>query len=163
MYACPSAVSHDGVIYVTGGRGTQYTFAVRAGGRGDVSKTHELWRVPKGSNVSSPVYHEGHLYLASEQKGIAYCFDAKDGNVVFQERMQPTPGRIYASPLLAGGNVYYPSQHNGTYVVAAKPRFELVAHNAMRDDDLRTNASPVAHDGQLLIRNDGLLYCIGRK
>ncbi len=160
-YVCPSVISHAGVVYVTGGRGTQYTFAVRAGGRGDVSDSHELWRVAKGSNVSSPVYHDGHLYLASDSRGIAYCFDAQDGNVVYQERMQPTPGRIYASPLLAGGNLYYPSQYKGTYVVAAKPQYRLVAHNVFGDDDHRTNACPVAHNGQLLIRNDGFLYCIG--
>ncbi len=160
-YACPSVVSHAGVIYVTGGRGTQYTFAVRAGGRGDVTETHELWRVAKGSNVSSPVYHEGHLYLASDQRGIAFCFDAEDGQLLYQQRLQPTPGRIYSSPLLVGGNLYYPSQYNGTYVVAAKPTFELVAHNTV-DDDARTNACPVAHNGQLLLRNDKFLYCIGR-
>jgi len=160
-YACPSVISQDGIVYVTGGRGTQYTFAVRAGGRGDVSATHELWRVAKGSNVSSPVYHDGHLYLVSESKGIAYCFNAQDGTILYQQRMQPTPGLIYASPLLAAGNVYYPSQHNGTYVVAANPRFKLVAHNSLANDDSRTNASPVAHDGQLLIRNDQYLYCIG--
>ncbi|MAD80130.1 MAG: serine/threonine protein kinase [Planctomycetaceae bacterium] len=161
-YSCPSVISHDGVVYVTGGRGTQYTFAVRAGGRGDVTATHELWRVAKGSNVSSPIYHNGHLYLASDSRGIAYCFDVADGTIVYQERMRPTPGRIYASPLLVGGNVYYPSQYSGTFVVAAKPQFELVAHNVMGDDDPRTNACPVAHDGQLLIRNDGFLYCIGK-
>jgi len=37
-----------------------------------------------------------------------------------------------------------------------------VAHNSMGDDDARTNACPVAFDGQLLIRNDGTLYCIGK-
>ena len=160
-YACPSVVANEGVVYVTGGRGTQYTFAVRAGGRGDVSTTHELWRVAKGSNVSSPIYHQGYLYLASDSRGIAYCFDAEDGRIMYQQRMRPTPGRIYASPLLAGGNVYYPSQYAGTFVVAAEPEFKLVAHN-VTGDDARTNACPVAIDGKLLIRNDGFLYCIGK-
>ena len=167
-YACPSAVSHAGVVYVTGGRGTKYTFAVRAGGRGDVSETHVRWRVAKGSNVSSPVYHDGHLYLASEERGLAFCFNAEDGKLLYQQRMQPTPGRIYASPLLANGNLYYASQYNGTFVVAAKPQFEFVAHNAMGEGamgegEARTNACLVAHDGQLLLRNDKFLYCIGNK
>jgi hypothetical protein len=47
------------------------------------------------------------------------------------------------------------------YVVAAKPEFELVAHNVFEDDESRANASPVAHDGQLLLRSDGFLYCLG--
>ncbi len=160
-YACPSVVSHNGVIYATGGRGTQYTFAVRAGGRGDVSATHQLWRVAKGSNVSSPIYHNGHVYLASDDRGIAFCFDSQDGTIRYQQRMQPTPGRIYGSPLLANGNLYYPSQYNGTFVVAAAPEFQLVSHNVTEDTDVRMNACQVAHDGQLLLRNDKYLYCIG--
>jgi hypothetical protein len=55
------------------------------------------------------------------------------------------------------------SQHNGTYVVAAKPEFELVAHNVLEDDDSRTNASPAVDRGQLLLRTDRALYCIGEK
>jgi len=37
--------------------------------------------------------------------------------------------------------LYYVSQRNGTYVVAAQPKFELLAHNVFDDDDSRTNAS----------------------
>jgi outer membrane protein assembly factor BamB len=160
-YVCPSVVSHEGVVYVTGGRGRQYTFAVLAGGRGDVSATHELWRVAKGSNVSSPLYHNGYLYVASDSRGIAFCFDAADGKIMYQERMSPTPGLIYSSPLLAGGNVYYPSQYAGTFVLAAQPQYKLVAHN-VTEDDARTNACLVADDAQLLLRSDRFLYCIGQ-
>ncbi|MBI4583838.1 MAG: PQQ-binding-like beta-propeller repeat protein [Planctomycetes bacterium] len=59
-YMCPSAVAHDGIVYSIGGR-TGGALAVRAGGRGDVTGSHVLWRLNKGSNVSSPVYHDGHL------------------------------------------------------------------------------------------------------
>ena len=65
--------------------------------------------------------------------------------------------------MLAEGKLYYVSQHNGTYVVAAKPEFELLAHNLLEDDDSRTNASLAVHNGQLLLRSDRYLYCIGRK
>jgi outer membrane protein assembly factor BamB len=160
-YACPSAISNDGIVYVTGGRGTQYTLAVRTGGNGDVTDSHVLWKVPTGSNVSSPVYHDGHLYIASDGRGIAYCFNAKSGEVVYEERLSPRPGRIYSSPILADGKVYYMSQHAGAYVVAAKPEFELVAHNVFEGDDSRANACPVVSNGNLLLRNDTYLYCIG--
>ena len=53
------------------------------------------------------------------------------------------------------------SQHAGAYVVAAKPKFELVAHNVFDDDDSRANACPVVSNGNLLLRNDTYLYCIG--
>ncbi|HUG90626.1 MAG TPA: hypothetical protein VML55_07330 [Planctomycetaceae bacterium] len=49
-----------GVVYAIGGR-SNTSLAIRAGGRGDVTDTHVLWRTNKGANVSSPVYHDGHL------------------------------------------------------------------------------------------------------
>ena len=52
-YVCPSFVAHASVVYAIGGGHT--SLAVKAGGSGDVTKTHEVWRVNKGSNVGSPV------------------------------------------------------------------------------------------------------------
>lgn len=157
-YVCPSVVGGDGVVLAIGGGHT--SLAVRAGGRGDVTSTHGLWRENRGSNVSSPIYHEGHLYWASDSGGVVTCQDAATGRTVYQERLEPAAGLIYASPVLADGKLYYVSQHDGTYVVAARPDFELLAHNVFQDDDSRTNASPAASNGQLLLRNDRHLYCI---
>jgi hypothetical protein len=161
-YVCPSVVAHEGVIYAIGGR-RNTALAVRAGGRGDVTDSHVLWRTGKGSNVSSPVYHQGHLYWIHERQGIAFCLDAKTGETVYQERLDPRPGVVYSSITAADGKLYAVSQHNGTYVLAAKPEFELLAHNAFADDDNRANASLAVHAGQLLLRNDRYIYCIGRK
>src|SRR5439155_22128111 len=76
-YVCPSVVTHDGIVYAIGGGHT--SLAVRAGGKGDVSKTHGLWYVKKGSNVGSPIYHEGHLYWAGDGDGHVHCQDAATG------------------------------------------------------------------------------------
>ena len=65
--------------------------------------------------------------------------------------------------MLADGKLYYVSQRNGTYVVAAKPEFELLAHNKFSDDDTRTNSSPAVSHGLLLLRTDRNLYGIGTK
>jgi outer membrane protein assembly factor BamB len=160
-YVCPSVVFHDGVVYAIGGGHT--SLAVRAGGRGDVTKTHVVWRENKGSNVSSPVYHDGHVYWASDNGGVVNCQEAATGRFVYQERLKPDAGLIYASPLLSDGKLYYVSQHNGTYVVAATPQFKLLAHNVFEDDNSRANASPAVHAGRLLLRTDRYLYCIGSR
>jgi outer membrane protein assembly factor BamB len=160
-YCCPSVVAHDGVVYAIGGGSA--SLAVRAGGRGDVTKTHTVWRQGKGSNVSSPIYHDGHLYWASDSGGTVYCQDAATGKVAYEKPLDPASGLIYASPVLADGNVYYVSQRKGTYVVAAKPEFALLAHNAFEDDGSRTNGSPAVSNGQLLLRTDQYLYCIGKR
>ncbi|HKI38799.1 MAG TPA: PQQ-binding-like beta-propeller repeat protein [Gemmataceae bacterium] len=160
-YVCPSVVAHDGVVYAIGGGHT--SLAVRAGGRGDVTKTHVVWRQEKGSNVPSPIYHEGHLYWASDNGGVINCQEAATGKFVYQQRLEPAAGLIYASPLLADGKLYFVSQKKGTYVVAAKPKFELLAHDVIEDDDSRTNASLAVSNGQLLLRSDQYLYCIGSR
>jgi hypothetical protein len=59
--------------------------------------------------------------------------------------------------------LYIVSQKSGTYVVAAKPTFEQLAHNRFEDDDSRTNASPAVSHGQFFLRTDRNLYCIGKK
>jgi hypothetical protein len=77
----------------------------------------------------------------------------------------PDPGLIDASPLLADGKLYYVSQHNafqdeGTYVLAAEPKFKLLAHNTFEDGSSRANASIAAVNRELLLRTDHALYCI---
>jgi len=41
---------------------------------------------------------------------------------------------VRATPALADGKLYLVSQSKGTYVVAAKPKYELLAHNVIADD-----------------------------
>lgn len=161
-YVCPSVVADSGVIYAIGGR-KNTALAVRAGGRGEVTESHVLWRTGKGSNVSSPVYHQGHLYWVHERQGLAYCLDAKTAETVYAERLDPRPGIVYSSLTVADGKLYAVSQHSGTFVLAAEPQFKLLAHNTLGDDDSRANASLAVHNGQLLLRNDRYLYCIGAK
>ncbi|HEV3003623.1 MAG TPA: PQQ-binding-like beta-propeller repeat protein [Pirellulales bacterium] len=160
-YICPSVVAHGDVIFAIGGGHT--SLAVRSGGSGDVTASQTVWRQNKGSNVSSPVYHDGYLYWASDGGGFVCCQDAATGATVFQERLEPGPGKIWSSALLADGKLYFVSQHAGTYVVAARPKFEQLAHNVFADDDSRANATPAVSDGQLFLRTDRNLYCIGKK
>lgn len=158
-YICPSPVVHDDVVYAIGGGHT--SLAVKLGGSGDVTATHTLWKKTKGSNVSSPVYHEGHLYWVGDS-GVC-CQNAATGETVYQERLKPESDRFWSSPVLAEGKLYFIAQNNRTYVVAAQPKFELLTHNTIEGDDSRTNASPAVSHGQLLLRTDKALYCIGKK
>lgn len=159
-YMVPSLVAHDGVVYCVGGR-SGGSLAVRVGGRGDVTRTHRVWTGKVGSNVTSPVYHDGHLYWMNDNNGIAYCADAKTGKPVYEQRVERA-GQVYASALLADGKVYYVTRDGRVLVVAAKPQYELLANNDLRDRSLY-HASPVAVDGRLFIRSDKALYCFEKK
>ncbi|QEF97199.1 outer membrane biogenesis protein BamB [Stieleria maiorica] len=156
-YVCPSIVSQDGVVYVIGGR-TSRAIAVRAGGRGDVTDTHRLWEAKAGANVVSPVIHQGHLYWVSDRNTIAYCVRLADGEVMYAERFR---GQPYASTLVGDGKLYVVTRNGGTYVLAAKPEFQQLAHNRL-DDRSTFNASPIVAGGKLYLRSDKNLYCIGK-
>lgn len=157
-YMVPGAVAADGIVYVLGGRSGTASLAVRAGGRGDVTSTHRLWTSNKGSNVTSPVIHDGHLYWMHEKLAIAYCARGETGELVYEQRID-RGGQIYASSLLGDGRVYYTNRSGRTFVVPAKPEFELLATNELRDGTL-FNASPAVTGNRLLIRSEKHLYCI---
>jgi outer membrane protein assembly factor BamB len=160
-YVCPSAVSAGDVVYAVNGYFGP-TVAVRSGGRGDVTETHQLWPpVRRGSNVSSPVYHDGHLYFV-DHGGTAHCIDAKKGARVYQENLlRGTQVDVYAQPIVADGRIYYVSRDKGTFVLPAKPKFEVLARNTLAGDDSIFNGSPVVSGKALLLRSDRFLYCIG--
>lgn len=127
-YVCPSVISHNGVVYAIGGR-KNTAVAVKAGGNGAVQP---LWTASAGSNVTSPVYHNGHIYWLHESSGTAYCLDAASGEQVYKQRV-PGAGRTYASGIIADGKIYYVSQNDTTYVLPAKPKFEVLATNKVAD------------------------------
>ena len=159
-YICPHITVQDGTLYAGGGRRSR-TIAIHSGGSGDVTESHMLWDIAKGSNVSSAVFHDGHLYWAKEKNGVLYCANARTGEVLYEQRLNPSSELIYASPLLANGRLYYVSRKNGIFVVAAKPEFELLAHTKMEGDDSVFNASPVPlPGGAVLLRSDSFLYRI---
>jgi outer membrane protein assembly factor BamB len=159
-YMVPSLVCDKDVVYCIGGR-TGGALAVRAGGRGDVTESRRLWTLGKGSNVSSPVLHEGHLYWLHENLGVAYCVEGATGKVIYEERLS-NAGQFYASPILADGKLYGLTRNGRVFVLAAKPQFEPLARNDLGDRS-SFDASPALDGNRLLIRSDRFLYCIGAK
>jgi hypothetical protein len=159
-YMVPSLVNDKDVVYCIGGRGNGAgALAVRAGGRGDVTSTRRLWTLNKGSNVSSPIFHDGHLYFLHENLGIAFCVEGATGNLVFEERL-PNAGQFYGSLVLADGKLFGVTRNGRAFVLAAKPQFEQLARNEF-DDRSSFDASPAVDGRRLLIRSDRFLYCIG--
>lgn len=162
-YMCPTPVAEDGIVYSVGGRNPNGGLAVRAGGRGDVTASHVVWKVNKGTNVPSPILHDGHLYFAHENLGVVYCLNAKSGEIVYEERLNPSPGQIYASPVLADGRLYFTGRGGRTLVVAASPKFQVLADNTLESNRGVFNASAAIAGGRLLLRSNRFLYCIGSK
>ncbi len=159
-YMVPSVSASEGMIYCIGGRSGIAALAVRAGGSGDVTESHRLWTGRKGSNVSSPILHDGHLYWMNDNLGIAYCANAKTGEIAYEQRVDRA-GQVYASPLLAEGRLYYVARQGRTYVLAAKPEYEQLAMNNLEERGT-FNSGLIASGGRLYLRSNRYLYCLAK-
>ena len=66
-YMAPSLIAHDGVVYCLGGRSgvaSRWRYAQEVTATSP-SRTAS-WKTNEGSNVSSPVFHAGHLYWMND-------------------------------------------------------------------------------------------------
>jgi len=161
----PSVVVDSGVIVVTGGYPEQATVGVRVGGRGDVTKTHVLWTKTTASYVPTPIALGGCVYFVTDRGGIL-CLETKTGIPIFQETLPnfTSAGRggkpVYASPVLANGNLYAVTRTKGTFVLKAARYFQVIAQNALEGDTTWFNATPAISGNQLFLRSNQALYCI---
>ena len=159
-YVVPCVVADGDKLYCSGGR-SNMTFAVTAGGRGDVSESHVAWDVTRGANVTSPILVGGYLFW-SHDKGIALCLRASDGEEMFRERM-PTRSRIYASIVSDGEKLFLTTRDAGVLVLAAQPEYRELAVNRIGSPEERFNATPALVGDRLLLRSDRALYSIRRQ
>ena len=138
---------------MTGGFPDHHILAVRPDGRGNVTDTKIVWRTNKGvAYVPSPI-SAGDYFLVVSDSGVAHCFEAASGKLLWQERM----GEHHASLVSAGGRVYFLNDEGVMNVVAPGPYFVPVARNELGE---KTFASPAISAGQLFLRGDKHLFCI---
>ena len=150
-----SMVYADGVFCITGGFPTYHTLGISPGGE-------TLWH-QRGNSfaayVPSPVAFDKWFFLVTDDtrpRSRAVCFEAKTGRVMWSHEL----GEHHRpSAVLAGGNVYWLSDEGTCYVVRATgEKFELVAENKLGEP---SNATPAIANGQVFIRTDDHLWCIG--
>lgn len=159
----PSVVVDGDVVYVFGGFRSAGSLAVRAGGSGDVTKSHVLWTSRASSYVATPLLHEGHLYWIDD-RGQAFCSSATTGEQVYRSRVAEIVGGgrpVYASPVLSAGRLIVPTRWSGTLVLPAEPRFEVLACNRFTGDESDFSGTPAITDGRLYLRSGRFLFCVG--
>ncbi len=155
QFPIPVAMVSDGIIYLSRGYRSGPYAAIRPGGRGDIAKTHVVWRVPTGAPyVSSLVHYEGLIYMAGDV-GVITCVDAKTGERVWRERLV---GVYTASPLAGDGKVYLFSETGETIVVRAGRAPEVISRNRVSG---RVLGTPAISQGRIFVRTDDQLVAIG--
>ncbi|MBK8094287.1 MAG: PQQ-binding-like beta-propeller repeat protein [Verrucomicrobiaceae bacterium] len=136
-------------------------FAIRPGGRGDITDTHVLWQQSKHlPYVSSPVVAGGCIFTM-KSGGLASAYEAKSGSPIYQAERVDAPGDYYASAVTAGGKIYVTSQR-GTVVVldAAGDRLTVLARNELKQPVF---ATPAIVDGVLYLRTEKGFFAFAAK
>ncbi len=150
-----SPVVCDGLVLVGSGVST---LAIRPDGKtGDLTKSHVLWNNKRAkAYVPSVMCYKGLVYLAGS-KGISTCLNAETGEQVWKARMG---GQFHASPVAGADNVYFVSKEGVVTVIRAGKKYQVLARNDMGELIV---ASPALSNGQIFLRGENHLFCIGQK
>ena len=161
----PTTILDGQRVYAFGGYRSSGSHAFQVGGadvRAQQAENSEIWYARSSSYVATPLLYEDHLYWIDD-RGMAFCTRASDGEVVYRERVRGLSGQgrpVYASPVLIGNHIYVVSRTNGTFVLPAEPRFEVISQNEFAGDESDASGTPAVSNNQLFIRTGKFLYCI---
>jgi outer membrane protein assembly factor BamB len=133
------------------------SIAFKLGGSGDVTATHRLWLLKHTQSIGSGVVVDGKVYIMNAGPPTAQCIDCATGKVLWSAPVEG--GASWGSLVMAAGRLYVTSRRGVTTVFAPNPeKFELLAMNDLGEP---SNATPAISDGQIFLRTDRSLYCIG--
>ncbi len=153
---CGTAIWNAEVVFASGGYPKAETIAIKADGSGKV-----VWKNNQKCYEQSMILIDGCIYALTD-KGILYCWRASDGQELWLQRLA---GPVSASPIYAGGHLYWANEAGTHYVLKPNPdKFELVAENRLGSEAF---ASPAVSGKRLLLRvaegkgeqRQEILYC----
>lgn len=155
----PSPAWGNGLAYIVNGKSGD-VYAIKPGGDGNITKSHMAWHTERrgGRDLPSPIFVNDTLFVTN-MAGIATSYDGKTGKEQWKERLG---GKFSSSPIAANGLIYASAEDGTVFVIKAGPKFTLVAKNTVNpgDDEVFRSSLAVSR-GQLFLRSDRRLYCIG--
>jgi outer membrane protein assembly factor BamB len=143
---------HGLILYPTGFP-TGQLLAIRPGAARD-AMPEVVWRVTRGVPNKPSVLLVGDLIFMVNDVGIASSIEAKTGNVVWTSRVT---GTYSASPIGAGGRVYFFNEDGKTTVIDAGREFKVLGENLLDDGFM---ASPATAGDALVLRTRTHVYRI---
>ena len=154
-----SAVFVNGLAFGScgSGGGGNYLVGVRPGSKGDVTKTHEAFRIRKSAPYVPTPVAEGHLlFTFSDRGGIASCIDTKAGKALWQKRVNRELS-FSGSPVNVNRRIYCVSDQGKVVVIAASAEYNLLAENDLGEP---SRCTPAISNGRMYLRtfNEGADY-----
>lgn len=155
VYSSP-VIAGDLCVVTGGFSGPAIGF--RMGGGGNITQQSRLWRSERNpQSIGSGVYVDGYIYRPNAGPGTIQCLDPASGDVLWSDRAD---GGNYWGSIVMAGRLLYVTNQDGTTVVF-KPnsqRFDPLAINKLGET---CNTTPAISDGQIFLRTDEHLFCIG--
>ena len=138
-------------------------FAVKAGGHGDITKTHVVWKKTKGMPYVPSAILVGGQYFMVKDGGLCTAYDAKTGKEIYVQKRAAANGRYYASPVSANGNIYTVSLDDGAFTVfkAGSSGPEVIAENPKLEE--KTSATPAIVGDTIYVRTANHLWAFAEK
>jgi outer membrane protein assembly factor BamB len=127
--------------------------AITPGGHGDVSATNLAWKEPRGvPEIPMPLWFNHRVYTIANG-GTVSCMDAKTGKIVFRGRL--APGAYFASPVAAGGRIYFSSHEGVLSVISGSDQLQVLAKNDLGEPLF---ATPAFAGNVIYVRTPTALY-----
>lgn len=153
----PRPLFGHGLVYLVMDYDYPELWAIRPGGRGDVTKTNVAWKLKKPVPRKPSFLLIGDLIFLVDDTGHVACLEAKTGKIVWQQRID---GQFSASAIYADGRIYLFSERSVTTVIEPARRFKLLATNSLEG---RMMASCAVAGKALFLRTETHLYRIEKR
>ncbi|NIL99554.1 MAG: PQQ-binding-like beta-propeller repeat protein [Acidobacteria bacterium] len=155
-------VSHSEENVDTGVMGRMV--AIDATGSGDVTKTHEKWRIEEfGGGFPSPAVKDGVVYHVDNSANL-HAIDAASGEIKWVYNIG-TVGK--ASPVIADGKIYVPETNGRFHILKLKEDgVEPLDHDELtiaNGDYAEFYGSVATAYGRIYFATEGGVYCLGDK
>jgi outer membrane protein assembly factor BamB len=134
--------------------------AIRLGGTGDTTEKAVRWKYQRAvPQLPSPVVFHNVLYMVNDG-GIVTTLNPETGEQIKQGRLTGALGAYYASPVAAGGHLYFMSERGAIAVLPPGGDLTPMIVNDLAED---MYATPAFVDGRIYVRTVEALYAFGAK
>jgi len=162
----PSAVTGDGIILACAPKGSP-VYAFKAGAKGKQDDSILAWKSSNRdvtSDVATPLFYKGRFYILKGESPhtVLSRVEPATGKVDWTGELDNRI-KIESSPTAGDDKIYFQNFHAEVFIVAAGDEFKLLKKIPMGDpgDDM-VRASIAISQGNLYVRSNHKLYCIGK-
>ena len=163
----PSPLAAEGVVLLCAPK-REPVYAVPLGKTGAISKEDLAWVSESkdvSSDVSSPVYYQGRIYILHSDRRSLACIKPATGEVVWTAREDlESRSKFEASPTAADGKIYLLNHSGEAFVVATGDEFKLLNKVSLgnpRNKKANNRSTVAVAQGNVLVRTEDALYCFG--